>query len=94
MVSTAGAVTTVSLETGEGSTASLALVVGVVVGVFGGAPAFILARVLDGGIYFVVDDDDDMLGDSDGWETAEPSCSVPKASKVGAGLECLVGRAP
>lgn len=92
-MSTAGAVTTVSLKTGDGSTASLALVVVVVVGVFGGAPAFILALDLDGGIYFVVDDD--VLGDSDGCETAEPSCSVPKASKgVGAGLECLVGRAP
>jgi hypothetical protein len=55
VVSTLGAVTTVSLGAEDSSSASLALVV-VVVGDFAGAPAFILALDLVGGMYFVVVD--------------------------------------
>lgn len=62
VVSTLGAVTTVSLGAEDSSPASLALVV-VVVGDSAGAAAFILALDLVGGMYFVVFD---MLGISEG----------------------------
>ena len=73
-MSTAGAVTTVSLGADGGSTGSLALM-DVVVGVFVGAPAFILALDLAGGMYLV---EDGVVGEHDDGETAEASCSVPK----------------
>lgn len=72
VVSTLGAVTTVSFGAEDGSSASLALVV-IVVGDFAGAPAFILALDLVGGMYFVAVD---MLGDLEGRSTAKPFCSV------------------
>ena len=62
VVSTLGAVTTVSLGAEDSSSVSLTLVV-VVVGDVAGAPAFILALDLVGGMYVVVVD---MLGNSEG----------------------------